>query len=1154
VLGIRQQGANLANRQANWLAPTCGWRAKLLVAAIALMSLFVLWPHQAQAQSNCVNGVCLTTGSRLTSVDSQQGVVLDALLSDLLGADLNLTALDANGLAQGSVGLEELLDQLQLDLGVATPGEALTTDITLGQLLDAAAVASNGNISATLESLAANLNLPTDTIQLGDLLQIDPASGSLSDIDLNALDLLVGSIQLFNRDNIVTTPNPIVISGADLGLGDIIGSITLQAQVVEAPLFVCGPTGTQFYSAGVRLKLAIDLIDVDLDDTELVNDLLDGLIGGLLNVGLIEVDAKATVGQLDLYVDVARGSGTIGVINAVANAVTIEATPGVADLYLGSIPDADFFNRTKIISSTTDLGFGNIASVNITVTVADLIPLLPNLADVTLSATIGAKSFAEGGNPTPVPLNFSGPYPQTLTAETSATFVTDLVQELLDNLALAVTLNPGTSTGALGDTVSTLLNTLLPNLLDTLFDGALLDPNILPLEELLTEVVDPLLEDLGIALGEMDVTVNGLTQICTVTDTDGDSVPDATDLDDDGDGIIDSDEGNGTVNTDGDGQPDSLDTDSDNDSVPDVIEGHDANHDGRADRVPAGNDTDLDGLNDAFDPDFSGVPAPRPDTDGDGKRDFQDANDDNDAINTINEDANNNGTPTDDDTDADGRPNYLDVANTNACIPDANRPGCAVIDTDNDGIPNQTDGDDDGDGILDTHEGNGVTNTDGDNTPDSLDSDSDNDNVPDRIEGHDANHDGQPDRTPSGSDTDGDGVDNIFDPNQGGTPAPRPDTDADGKRDFQDPNDDNDVVNTINEDANNNGNPTDDDTDADGRPNYLDINNSNPCIPNANRPGCNPNDTDQDGIPDSTDTDDDGDGVIDSDEGNGTVDTDGDSRPDSLDTDSDNDSVPDATEAHDADHNGQPDRTPSGSDTDGDGIDNAFDTDQGGTPAARPDTDEDGAPDFQDANDDNDAINTINEDADSNGTPTNDDTDGDEYPNYLDIANGDACVPDANAANCNPDPTNPCVPNANAVACPTGDTDDDDTPNGTDPAPLDPCIPNPNALACTTGDPDDDDTPNGTDPAPLDPCIPNPNALACDNGDSDEDDMTNDNDPSPTNPCVPNANAIACSTGDTDNDGTPNGNDPAPLNPCIPNPNSAACISSRTLFVPIAAR
>ena len=76
-------------------------------------------------------------------------------------------------------------------------------------------------------------------------------------------------------------------------------------------------------------------------------------------------------------------------------------------------------------------------------------------------------------------------------------------------------------------------------------------------------------------------------------------------------------------------------------------------------------------------------------------------------------------------------------------------------------------------------------------------------------------------------------------------------------------------------------------------------------------------DNDNDGVDDSVDIDDDNDGILDTNEGDDTVDTDGDGTPDYLDTDSDGDGCSDAVEAGftDANEDGQVDGT--GVDTDG---------------------------------------------------------------------------------------------------------------------------------------------------------------------------------------------------------------------------------------------
>lgn len=114
------------------------------------------------------------------------------------------------------------------------------------------------------------------------------------------------------------------------------------------------------------------------------------------------------------------------------------------------------------------------------------------------------------------------------------------------------------------------------------------------------------------------------------TDTDGDGIPDYLDIDSDDDGIPDNVEAQLTfgyippslvdaddnglddayeaggnsglipVDTDGDGIPDYVDEDSDDDNVPDRIEGNDQDQDGVADVVFTGSDKDNDGLDDAY--------------------------------------------------------------------------------------------------------------------------------------------------------------------------------------------------------------------------------------------------------------------------------------------------------------------------------------------------------------------------------------------------------------------------------------------------------------------------------------------------------------------------------------------------------------------------
>ena len=186
-------------------------------------------------------------------------------------------------------------------------------------------------------------------------------------------------------------------------------------------------------------------------------------------------------------------------------------------------------------------------------------------------------------------------------------------------------------------------------------------------------------------------------------------------------------------------------------------------------------------------------------------------------------------------------------------------------------------------------------------------------------------------------------------------------------------------------------------SDSDTIPNYLDM------------------DSDNDGITDNVESqtttgyvgpsgmDSDNNGVDDNYDTNGTpivpFNFDGTDEPDYLDSDSDNDTVPDAIEGHDFDHDGMADVPPSGTDSDNDGLDDAYDGDIGGygdidglelngDPTALPDTDGTEDVDFRDIDDDGDAINTEDEDVNGDGDPTNDDSDNDGIPDYLDPLDG----------------------------------------------------------------------------------------------------------------------------------------------------------------------
>lgn len=231
------------------------------------------------------------------------------------------------------------------------------------------------------------------------------------------------------------------------------------------------------------------------------------------------------------------------------------------------------------------------------------------------------------------------------------------------------------------------------------------------------------------------------------------------------------------------------------------------------------------------------------------------------------------------------------------------------------------------------------------------------------------------------------------------------DFDCDGIPDDVDPDADGDGILNIDE-----GDLTAD-SDGDGHPNWLDIDADNDGIVDNiegqstadYRPPMD-TDTDHDGINDAYDTDNGGIALV-------PIDTDGDGIQDFLDVDSDNDGVPDYIEGHDENADGKIDagHKITGKDFDSDGLDDAWDTENRfeepianitGSNSPIQDFDGDGLKDWRDENDDDDEYLTRFEDLNMDGDWSNDDTDQDGHPEYLDFGRDcDLFIPNAFSPN-----------------------------------------------------------------------------------------------------------------------------------------------------------
>ena len=435
------------------IAAIAAWCAVGLAALLA--------PAPAAA---CTTVGCVSAGPRLASVSSTRAPLLNALFGTLGGGTVALTAADWNTLAAGDVSLVRTLSALQVATNTSTPAASLAANATVAQVVGAMATAAqqdgNTTLAAALGNLQAQLALPS-SIRLGDLLV---TNGALGTTRINALSAATGTLQLYNKQNVATTPQAIGVTGSALGLTGVLNSVTLQAQVVEPPVYVCGPVGSTFHSSAIRVKLHLDLVALGL------------------NLGV--VGSSASIGQLDLYIEIGRASGVLTAVDAIANTLSVQVAPGVADLYLGTIADSVFFNRSRALVST-DVTPGTIGSLTLFGT----------------TVAIRGRSIAKGQSPSTTTLAFAGSGLQTRTAFTTAGFGVNLVGSLVDNLQLS--LQPGGVLDSLLGALTTALTSTLKPVLTTL----------------LSTLIDPLLETLGIRLGEVDVTSGGTAIACSISGT-----------------------------------------------------------------------------------------------------------------------------------------------------------------------------------------------------------------------------------------------------------------------------------------------------------------------------------------------------------------------------------------------------------------------------------------------------------------------------------------------------------------------------------------------------------------------------------------------------------------------------------------------------------
>lgn len=483
---------------------------RVFVAACLALALCLGLASNARAQAGCTAGACVSAGPRLVQVDSSQGPLLNLLFATLLpGSNVNVSVLDWNALAQSDVNLNALITQLGLNLGLSDTTQILNSNITLAQLqLALVQVAqADGNTAAVnaLTALPLGIGALSGNLRLADLLRISLPKGSLADVELDLLDLVTGAAQLYNYRNVLTTPQPVSVNTAALGLAGV-ANVQLWLQVVEPPVYACGTQGVSFHTGAIRTKLNLDVVQ---------GFNLQAVISAInaLGLGLTNVSLSADVLKLQLYADIARAEGTLTAVDALNGVVSFNARPGLANLYLGTVADNVFFNRSTVLTNAlvTPVTLNNL-DLRFNVNLAGI-----GLVAVRVPLKVTARAAATG-SPSLQSFAVNAPFPQTRTASAGTVSAGTLIVDLLNNLDLEVTSGTPVVTllglpialpAALVPIVNSLVNVVETTLAATA--STVLQP---VLQSLLGGLLDNLLGLLGTRIGNAVFTVESANRAC----------------------------------------------------------------------------------------------------------------------------------------------------------------------------------------------------------------------------------------------------------------------------------------------------------------------------------------------------------------------------------------------------------------------------------------------------------------------------------------------------------------------------------------------------------------------------------------------------------------------------------------------------------------
>ncbi|WP_439472432.1 TadG family pilus assembly protein [Brevundimonas sp.] len=248
------------------------------------------------------DAAAFSIGSRLLSLDPP---IVNALLTQLIGREIQLTAVSYDSLLTSSLDVDDLLNDLGETLSEDDREELLTRSLSTRKLVDALARGTTGQANVALKSLSASIGTAPDrNLRLNSLISVAPGVKGDINAKVPVWDLL------------------------NAALGEAAGPQTIELNAkVDAPV-----TATVRLAVGEREQKS-PWLTVARDGTTVVRTAqvrlhVDITTANLAGLGRV---------HLPVYAEVASGKAALTSIDCQTDSFTVTARSGIASVALGEI-------------------------------------------------------------------------------------------------------------------------------------------------------------------------------------------------------------------------------------------------------------------------------------------------------------------------------------------------------------------------------------------------------------------------------------------------------------------------------------------------------------------------------------------------------------------------------------------------------------------------------------------------------------------------------------------------------------------------------------------------------------------------------------------------------------------------------------------------